>query len=187
MADLNSIKKDAETKIHKAHEAFERALGALRTGRAHPALVENIMVEIYGIKQPIKNAAKINIIEARKIKIVPFDKSQVKSFETAIRDSDLGINPTVTGTEILLLLPALTEERRKDLVKVLKEDTEKARIEIRNIRREANDGFKKLLKDKVISEDDEKHGEADIQKMVDKAVKDVEVVAGNKEKELMTV
>jgi ribosome recycling factor len=187
MADVSTIKKDAEVKIHKAHEAFERACGALRTGRAHPALVENIMVEIYGVKQPLKQAAKINIMEARTLKIVPFDRSQVQAVEKAIRDSDLGINPTVTGTDILLSLPALTEERRKDLVKVLKDDTEKARVEIRNIRREANDGFKKLLKDKVISEDDEKRLIAEMQKMVDNAIKIVESVASKKEEELMKV
>jgi ribosome recycling factor len=185
--DINSIKKEAETKIHKANEAFERACGGLRTGRAHPALVENIMVEIYGDKQPLKQAAKINVVEARALKIVPFDRSQIAAVEKAIRDSDLGINPTVNGTDIHLALPALTEERRKDLVKVLKEYIEKARVEIRNIRREANDGFKKLQKDKTISEDDTKRAEKDMQIMIDKAIKEVESIADKKEEELMTV
>jgi ribosome recycling factor len=185
--DVNSIKKNAEESIQKARQAFDRILGSIRTGRAHPALVENIMVEIYGAKQPIKQTAKINVLEARTLKVVPFDKSQVKAIETAIRDSDLGINPTVTGTEIILSLPPLTEERRKDLVKVLKKDTEEAKVGVRKIRQAANDAIKKLLKDKVISEDDERRAEADVQKIIDKAIEDIEKAADSKEEELMTI
>lgn len=187
MIDVKSIKQETEQKLQKAKQAFDRACGSLRTGRAHPALVENIMAEIYGNKQPLKQVAKISVSDPRTLKIVPFDKSQVKSIETAIRDSDLGINPTVVGTEIILPLPALTEERRRDLVKVLKGILEEHRIEIRNVRRDANEGFKELQKAKTISEDESERAKTEIQKLVDAATKDIEGAAADKEKELLAI
>lgn len=187
MASIIDIKKETETKIHNALEFFKKEISRLRTGRAHTGLIDDMPVEVYGAKQALKQVAKINVLDAQRLKISPFDKSQIQSIEKSIRESDLGINPTTTGTDIILSLPPLTGERRAELIKVLGKDTEAVKVEIRNIRREANDGIKKLLKDKDISEDEERRAIEEVQKIIDKAIEDAEKLAEEKEKELKTV
>nr|WP_152797211.1 MULTISPECIES: ribosome recycling factor [unclassified Salinivibrio] len=173
--------------MDKSVEALKHTLGKLRTGRAHPSLLEGITVEYYGAPTPLNQLASIVAEDARTLAISVYDKQVTQAVEKAIMTSDLGLNPASAGTVIRVPLPPLTEERRKDMVKVVRAEGEQGRVAIRNIRRDANNELKALLKDKEISEDDERRAQDDIQKLTDEAVKNVDALLDAKEKELMEV
>ena len=184
---LNDIKKDATTRMQKSVDAFRQDLTKLRTGRASTALVEHLKVNYYGTDMPLSQVATIGVADARTLTITPWEKPMVAAVEKAIFASDLGLTPNTAGTVIRLNLPALTEERRKDLSKHVHGAGEDTKVAIRNIRRDANHHVKELLKDKQITEDESARSEADIQKLTDKAIKDVDDVVRAKEQELMAV
>jgi ribosome recycling factor len=183
----NDIKKDAQTRMQKSVEALRHDLGKIRTGRASTSLVEHLKVNYYGSDMPLSQVASIAITDARSLTITPWEKQMVAPVEKAILTSDLGLTPNTAGTVIRINLPALTEERRKELSKVVHGEGENAKVAIRNIRRDANQHVKDLLKDKAITEDDERRSEDEIQKLTDKAIKDVDEVVKAKEQELMAV
>ncbi|HRJ52803.1 MAG TPA: ribosome recycling factor [Candidatus Thiothrix moscowensis] len=184
---IADIKKDAEQRMHKSIEALKNDLTKIRTGRAHPSLLDQVTVDYYGADVPLSQVANVSTEDARTLKVVPWEKPMAAKIEKAILTSNLGLNPASDGNVIRVPLPALTEERRRDLVKVVKSEAEGARVAIRNIRRDANSDFKALLKEKEISEDEERRATDDIQKMTDQYIKEVEVVLEKKEKELMEV
>jgi len=184
---LEKITHEAETRMQKSIEAFQTELGRLRSGRASPGLVEHIMVDYYGNDTPLSQVASVVAENARTLLITPWEKNLIPAIEKAILMANLGLNPSNAGTVIRLPLPALTEERRRDLVKVVKDEAEKARVSIRNIRRDANAHVKDLLKDKSINEDDERRAEASIQKITDKFIANVESLVVSKEADLMAV
>ena len=184
---LNEIKKDAQTRMAKSVEAFRHDLTKLRTGRATTALVDHLKVNYYGSDMPLTQVASVVVTDARSLTITPWEKQMVGPVEKAILASDLGLTPNTAGTVIRINIPALTEERRKDLTKVVHANAEDARVAIRNIRRDANHQVKELLKDKQITEDEAGRNETDIQKITDAAIKDVEDVVKAKEQELMAV
>lgn len=181
------IKKGAEQKMLRTIEAFRADLAKIRTGRAHTGLLDHVMVDYYGSMVNIASVANVTLSDARTIAVQPWEKKMVSAVEKAIRDSDLGLNPATNGDVIRVPMPALTEERRKDLIKVVKGEAEGAKIAIRNLRRDGNESFKKLVKDKAISEDDERRGQDDVQKLTDKFVAEVDKMTAEKEKEIMTV
>ena len=184
---LNEIKKDAQTRMAKSVEAFRHDLTKLRTGRASPALVDHLKVNYYGSDMPLSQVASVVVSDARTLTITPWEKQMVGPVEKAILASDLGLTPNTAGTVIRIHIPALTEERRRDLTKVVHANAEDARVAIRNIRRDANHQVKELLKDKQITEDEAGRNETEIQKITDAAIKDVEEVVKAKEQELMAV
>lgn len=184
---IEDIKKDANSRMDKSIESLKFELTRIRTGRAHPSLLDHISVDFYGSEVPIGQAANVSNSDARTLTIQPWDKTMVAVIEKAIINSDLGITPTSAGDVIRISLPPLTEERRKDLVKIVKGEGENAKIAIRNIRRDANSSIKKLLNDKAIGEDDERRAEAEIQKITDDFVATVDTTIADKEKELMEV
>ena len=184
---LNEIKKDAQARMGKSIEALRHALIKLRTGRANAAIVDHLKVNYYGSEMPLSQVASVAITDARTITITPWEKQMVGPVEKAILASDLGLTPTTAGVVIRLNIPALTEERRRDLTKVLHSEGEDAKVAIRNIRRDANHQVKELLKDKQITEDDSSRTEGEIQKITDGAIKDVDDVMKAKETELMAV
>ena len=184
---LNDIKKDTQTRMAKSVEALRHTLVKVRTGRASTALVDNIKVNYHGSDMPLSQVASVQVSDARSLIITPWEKQIVGAIEKAILGSDLGLTPNTAGTTIRLNLPALTEERRKELSKVVHGEGEDTKVAIRNIRRDANQQIKELLKEKLISEDDVRRGEDDIQKVTDSAIKDVDDVVKSKEQELMTV
>jgi len=184
---LNEIKHDATTRMGKSVDALRHALVKVRTGRASPALVEHLKVNYYGSDVPLSQVATVAVSDARSLVITPWEKQIVGAVEKAILASDLGLTPNTAGTIIRLNLPALTEERRRDLAKVVHSEGEDAKVAIRNIRRDANHQVKELLKEKLISEDDERRAEGEIQKITDKAIHDVDEVVKAKEQELMSV
>ena len=184
---LNEIKKEAESKMTKSIAVLQTELAKIRTGRAHPSLLEHITVEYYGSDVPLNQAASINAEDARTLSVVPFDRSMVGKIEKAILTSDLGLNPSSAGANIRVPLPALTEERRADLVKVVHHEGENAKIAIRNIRREANHQLKEFHKDKELTEDDVRRGETLVQQLTDQHVGKVDELIGIKEKELMEI
>jgi ribosome recycling factor len=184
---LNEIKKDAQTRMAKSVEAFRHDLTKLRTGRATTALVDHLKVNYYGSDMPLTQVASVVVSDARSLTITPWEKQMVGPVEKAILASDLGLNPNTAGTVIRINIPALTEERRKDLTKVVHANAEDAKVAIRNIRRDANHQVKELLKDKQITEDEATRTEAEIQKITDGAIKDVDEVIKGKETELMSV
>jgi len=184
---LDDIKKDAATRMGKCVENFSADLKKLRTGRAHPSLFENLKVDYYGTDTPLKQVANISVEDARTLVVSPWEKSMVQAIEKAIHKSDLGLNPMSAGTVIRIPLPPLTEERRKDITKVARADAENARVAVRNVRRDVNADVKEALKEKLISQDEEKKAEVDIQKLTDKYIADIEVALGAKEKELLQV
>jgi ribosome recycling factor len=187
MATIEELKAKSEERMTNAVKALRAELAAIRTGRATPALLDRIKVDYYGTPTPVNQLANISVPEPRMIMIQPWDKSLLKVIEKAIMTSDLGINPNNDGTVIRLSLPLLTEERRKELVKVVNKKGEASRVEIRNIRRDFNDGVKKALKAKEITEDDAKDATDISQKMTDKFTKQIEDVLAKKEKEVMSV
>ena len=184
---LDDIKKDARIRMGKSLESLRTELAKIRTGRAHPSLLEHVQVEYYGSDVPISQAANVVVEDARTLAVTPFDKSMTGTIEKAIMSSDLGLNPTTAGTVIRIPLPPLTEERRRDLGRVVHQEGENAKIAIRNIRRDANHSLKELLKEKEISEDDERRGEGDVQQITDKHVSVVDAIVAEKEKELMEI
>lgn len=184
---VDEILEDAEARMNKTIEHLIGDFAGMRAGRANPAMVDKIMVNYYGAPTPINQLANINVPEARLLIINPWDKSSIAEIEKAIMKSDLGINPNNDGNVIRLNIPQLTEERRKDLVKVVKKRAEEGKVAIRNIRREANDMIKASEKDKLISEDASKKGLDDIQKVTDKYIKDIDQILQQKEKEIMEV
>ncbi|MBP3984922.1 ribosome recycling factor [Pseudoxanthomonas helianthi] len=184
---INEIKKDAQARMAKSVEALRHDLTKLRTGRATTALVDHLKVNYYGSDMPLTQVASVVVSDARSLTITPWEKNMVGPVEKAILASDLGLTPNTAGTTIRINLPALTEERRKELSKVVHGNGEETKIAIRNIRRDANQQVKDLLKDKAITEDDERRSEAEIQKLTDQAIKDVDEVVKAKEQELMAV
>ena len=184
---LNEIKKDAQARMGKSIETLRHALVKVRTGRANAGLVDSIKVSYYGSDMPLAQVASVAVTDARSITITPWEKQMVGPVEKAILASDLGLTPNTAGTVIRLNIPALTEERRKDLAKVVHGEGEDAKVAIRNIRRDANHQVKELLKDKQITEDDASRTETEIQKITDGAIKDVDEVIKGKEAELMSV
>ncbi|MGH8042549.1 MAG: ribosome recycling factor [Rudaea sp.] len=184
---LNDIKNDAQQRMTKSVEALRHELQRLRTGRASVALVEHLKVDYYGSDVPISQVANIVVADARSLTISPWEKSMVQAVEKAILASDLGLTPTTAGTTIRLNMPPLTEERRKELAKHVSHSGEEAKIAVRNIRRDAMHQVKELLKDKKITEDEERRAEDEVQKLTDKSIKDVDAVTKAKEDELMAL
>jgi len=184
---INDILKDAKTRMEKSVDALKTQLSKIRTGRAHPSLLDGIQVSYYGADTPLRQCANVSVEDARTLMITVFDKSLIQAVEKAILTSDLGLNPISAGTTMRIPLPPLTEERRRDLVKVVRGEAEGARVAVRNIRRDANADLKALLKEKEISEDDERRASDETQKLTDMYVKKVDEVLAAKEKELMEV
>lgn len=184
---LQDIIKDANVRMDKSIASFKLDLQKIRTGRAHPSLLDHISVDYYGTQTPIPKAANVTIEDARTLVVSAWDKAMVSAIERAILESDLGLNPNTAGTVMRLPLPPLTEERRRDLVKVIKGEAEQAKVAIRNIRREAMSDLKDLLKEKQIAEDDERRGEDDIQKLTDAHIKKIDEAFAAKEKEILSV
>lgn len=184
---IEEIRKDAESRMKKSLEALDVALARVRTGRAHPSLLDNVMVTYYGADTPLNQLANITVEEGRTLLVSPFDQQLVPEVEKAIMKSDLGLNPSSAGTVIRLPLPALTEETRRDLVRVVRNEAEGARVSVRSIRRDANADIKELLKEKEISEDEQRRGEELIQQVTDKMVEEVDRRLKAKEEDLMTV
>jgi ribosome recycling factor len=181
------VKKNAEQKMHKSIETLKADLAKVRTGRAHAGILDHVKVDYYGTPTQLSQVANITLIDARTIGVQPWEKKMVAPIEKAIRESDLGLNPATQGDVIRVPTPPLTEERRKEMVKLVKTEAEDAKIAIRNIRRDANEGLKKLVKDKAISEDEERRAQEDIQKLTDRFVADVDKLVAEKEKEVLTV
>lgn len=181
------VKKTAEQKMHKSIETLKADLAKVRTGRAHTGILDHIQVDYYGNPTHLNQVANVTLIDARTIGVQPWEKKMVGAIEKAIRESDLGLNPSTQGDLIRIPTPPLTEERRKEIVKVVKGEGEDAKVAIRNIRRDANEALKKLLKDKACSEDDERRAQDDVQKLTDKFVAEVDKMINEKEKELLTV
>ncbi len=184
---INDIQKDALSRMNKSIEAYKVELTKIRTGRAHPSLLDHITVEYYGSQVPISQAANITAEDSRTLAVTAWDSSMVPAIEKAIMTSDLGLNPNSAGTVIRVPMPPLTEERRRDLVKVVKELTENARVAVRNIRRDANSELKMLQKEKEISEDDERKGQDLIQKVTDQSIAKLEELLQEKDRELMEI
>lgn len=184
---IKEIAQDSEDRMKKAIEHLTKDLASLRAGRANPGMLDRIMVDYYGEPTPLNQLANITVPEARLLVIQPWDKHSIADIEKAIMKSDLGINPSNDGNVIRLAIPQLTEERRKDLVKIVKKRGEEAKVAIRNIRREANDIIKQAEKEKLVSEDEGKKGNEDIQKITDKGVKDIDAILYAKEKDVMEV
>lgn len=184
---LNDVKKNAEQRMQKSLEALKNDLGKVRTGRAHTGLLDHVMVEYYGSMVAVNQVASVSLGDARTINVQPYEKNMVAKVEKAIRDGDLGLNPATNGDVIRVPMPMLTEERRKELIKVVRTDGENAKVAVRNVRRDANDALKKLIKDKEISEDDERRMQDEIQKLTDRYVTEVDKMLQVKEADLMAV
>ena len=184
---INDIKKSAEQKMQKSVEALKHDLAKVRTGRAHTGLLDHIHVDYYGSSVPLSNVANVTLADPRTIGVQPFEKKMIQVVEKAIRDSDLGLNPATSGEMIRVPMPALTEERRKELTKVVHKEAEAARVAVRNIRRDANEHLKKLLKDKECSEDDERHALVDLQKLTDRFIAEIDQLLQTKEADLMAI
>ena len=181
------VKKNTDQKMQKSIETLKNDLAKVRTGRAHVGMLDHVQVDYYGTPTHINQVANVTLLDARTIGVQPWEKKMIATVEKAIRESDLGLNPSTQGDVIRVPTPALTDERRKEMVKLVKNEAEDAKIAIRNIRRDANEGLKKLLKDKAISEDDERRAQDDVQKLTDKFVAEVDKLVAEKEKEVLTV
>jgi ribosome recycling factor len=181
------VKKNTEQKMQKSIETLKTDLAKVRTGRAHVGILDHVMVDYYGTPTQISQVANLTLLDARTIGVQPWEKKMIAAVEKAIRESDLGLNPATVGDVIRVPTPALTEERRKEMVKLVRSEAEDAKIAIRNIRRDANESLKKLLKDKAISEDDERRTQDEVQKLTDKFVAEVDKLVVEKEKDVMTV
>lgn len=184
---IKDIQKDAETRMGKSVESLKTELTKLRTGRAHTSLLDHIMVEYYGSQVPLNQVANISVADPRTLSVQPWEKPMVQKVEKAILESDLGLNPATSGEVIRVPLPMLTEERRKDMIRIVRHEGENARVAIRNIRRDAISDFKSLLKEKEITEDEEHKAEDDIQKLTDKYIAKVDEALDAKEKDLMEI
>ncbi len=187
MNDILKIKNDASDRMKKSIESLKLQLNKIRTGRAHPSLLDGIQVEYYGTNTPLRQVANIVAEDARTLMLTLFDKSLVQAVEKAIMASDLGLNPGTSGTTIRVPLPPLTEERRRDLAKVVRAEAEQGRVAVRNIRRDANNELKTLLKEKAITEDDDRKMQDEIQKMTNSHIKQIDDLLATKEKELMEI
>lgn len=184
---LDEIKKDAGSRMAKSVASLQHEMTKIRTGRAHTSLLDHVTVEYYGSQMPLNQVSNVGVEDSRTLVVTPWEKDMVKPIEKAIMTSDLGLNPATAGTVIRVPLPALTEERRKDMIRVVRNEAEGGRIAIRNIRRDALHDVKELLKEKMIGEDDERRGEAEIQVITDKHVADVDKILADKESELMEI
>lgn len=184
---IADLKKNTEQKMQKSIDALKTNLVKIRTGRAHPGLLDHIMVDYYGAPTPINGVANVTLLDARTIGVQPWEKKMVAVIEKAIRESDLGLNPATQGDLIRVPTPALTEGRRRELTKVVKGEGEDSKVAVRNLRRDANEQLKKMLKDKLITEDDDRRTQDDVQKLTDRYVADIDKLLAEKEKEIMTV
>lgn len=184
---IADVKKSADQRMQKCIEALKVGLGKVRTGRAHTGLLDHVKVDYYGTPTAIGQVANVTLIDARTIGVAPWEKKMLGAIEKAIRESDLGLNPSSVGDMLRVPMPALTEERRKDLIKVVRGEAEDARVSIRNVRRDANTHLKDLLKDKKVSEDDERRAQDEVQKLTDRFVGEVDKLLAAKESELMAV
>jgi ribosome recycling factor len=184
---IADIKKNAEAKMAKSIEAFKQELQKIRTGRAHPGILDQVHVDYYGSMLPISQVANVNLVDARTISVQPWEKNMAQKIEKAIRESDLGLNPSSMGDLIRVPMPALTEERRKELTKVVRNAGEDAKVAVRNVRRDANDQAKKMLKDKSISEDDERRSIDEVQKLTDRTINEVDRLVQGKEADILAV
>jgi ribosome recycling factor len=187
MSSIPEVRKTAEQKMQKSMEALKVDLGKIRTGRAHAGILDHVMVDYYGNPTPISQVANVSVIDARNIGVTPWEKKMAGAIEKAIRDSGLGLNPATQGDLVRVPMPALTEERRKDLIKVVKTEGEDAKVAIRNLRRDANNALKDLLKAKTVSEDEERRAQDDIQKLTDRFIADVDKALSAKEADLMSI
>ncbi|HMC13760.1 MAG TPA: ribosome recycling factor [Gallionellaceae bacterium] len=184
---IADIKKNTEQKMNKSLETLKADFGKVRTGRAHTGILEHVSVDYYGNPTPINQVANLTLIDARTIGVQPFEKNMIAPVEKAIRDADLGLNPATNGNVIRVPMPALTEERRRELIKVVKGEAENARVAVRNVRRDANEQLKKLLKDKSVSEDEERRAQEDVQKLTDRFIAEIDKALHAKEADLMAV
>ena len=184
---INDLKKSTEQKMDKSLQAFKADLAKVRTGRAHTGLLDHIHVDYYGNPTPLNQVAKVTLLDARTIGVAPFEKKMVQPVEKAIRESDLGLNPAAQGDTIRVPMPALTEERRKELIKVVRHEAENARVAVRNVRRDAIQHLKEALKKKEVSENDERRAQDDVQKITDRHIADIDRLLQDKEKELLAV
>jgi ribosome recycling factor len=184
---IADVKKTAEQKMQKSLEALKTDLGKVRTGRAHTGILDHIAVDYYGTPMPINQVANVTLLDARTIGISPWEKKMGAVIEKAIRDSDLGLNPSSQGELIRVPMPALTEERRRELIKVVKHEAENAKVAVRNLRRDANHHLKDLLKQKAVSEDDERRAQDEVQKITDRFIAEIDKVLAAKEADLMAV
>jgi len=184
---IGEIKKQSGEKMAKSIDALKHDLAKVRTGRAHTGLLDHLRVDYYGSEMPINQVANVTLADARTIQIQPFEKKMVQAVEKVIRDSDLGVNPATSGDVIRVPMPALTEERRRELTKIVKHEGENAKVAVRNIRRDAITHLKGMLKEGDVSEDDEKRAQDEVQKMTDKSIAEIDRMVGEKEKELMAV
>ena len=184
---IAELKKNTEQKMKKTLEALKGDLGKVRTGRAHTGLLDHVSVDYYGAQTPLGQVANVTLLDARTIGVTPWEKKMVSAIEKAIRDSDLGLNPAAVGDTLRVPMPALTEERRKELTKVVRGEAENARIAVRNLRRDANHALKDALKKKLVSEDDERRAQDDVQKLTDRHIAEIDRLLQQKESELMAV
>ena len=184
---LADVKKNAQERMTKSIETLRADLAKVRTGRAHTGILDHVMVDYYGSPTPLSGVANLTLADARTIAVQPDEKKMLSTIEKAIRDADLGLNPSTMGDMVRVPTPALTEERRKEMVKLCKSEAEDAKIAVRNIRRDANEQLKKMVKDKTASEDDERRSSDEIQKLTDKFVADIDKLVTEKEKEVLTV
>lgn len=181
------VKKSAEQKMHKTMETLKTDLSKVRTGRAHTGILDHVLVDYYGTQMPVNQVANVTLLDARTISVHPWEKKMVSVIEKAIRESDLGLNPATAGEVIRVPMPPLTEERRRDLIKVVKHEAENARVAVRNIRRDANNALKELLKQKTISEDQERRAQDEIQKLTDRFISEIDRALQSKEADLIAV
>ena len=184
---IAELKKSTEQKMGKSIDAFKQDLAKVRTGRAHTGILDHVLVDYYGSPTPLGQAAKVTLLDARTIGVTPFDKKMVQTVEKAIRDADLGLNPASMGDTIRVPMPPLTEERRKELIKVVRHEAENARVAVRNLRRDANHVLKEALKKKEVSENDERRAQDDVQKLTDRHVAEIDSLLHQKENELLAV
>lgn len=184
---LEDLKKDAAARMAKCVQTFQADLRKLRTGRAHPSLIEHLKVDYYGTEVPLQQVATINVEEGRTLVVVPYEKTMVQSIEKAIHKSDLGLTPMSAGTVIRIPMPPLTEERRREITKIVRQEAENARVAVRNVRRDVMNHIKDMLKEKLLSQDDERRAETEVQKLTDKYVGEIDQLLAAKEKEIMQV
>jgi ribosome recycling factor len=184
---IAELKKTTEQKMDKSIQAFKGDLAKVRTGRAHTGLLDHIHVDYYGAQTPLNQVARVTLLDARTIGVTPFEKKMTQAIEKAIRDSDLGLNPASQGDTVRVPMPVLTEERRKELTKVVKHEAENARVAVRNLRRDANQHLKEALKKHEVSENDERRAQDEVQKMTDRHIAEIDKLLQEKEKELMAV
>lgn len=187
MTTPQEVKSSSEQKMQRTVESLKTNLAKIRTGRAHIGLLDHISVDYYGTMTALNQVANVTLIDGRTIGVQPWEKKMVAVVEKAIREADLGLNPATSGDMIRVPMPSLTEERRKELTKVVKSEGEEAKVAVRNIRRDANESFKRMVKDKLISEDDERRGQDETQKLTDRFVSEIDKLLAQKESEIMTV